>query len=82
MTEHAVVIAGGGPTGLMLLASCRWPASTLSSSNDAPTTRSTGREPVICRPELWGHARGLRQAPGSCGKGQWRKREAREARRG
>jgi hypothetical protein len=52
MTEHAVVLAGGGPTGLMLLASRRWPASTLSSSNDAPTTRSTGREPVVCRPEL------------------------------
>jgi hypothetical protein len=52
MTDHAVAIAGAGPTGLMLLASWRWPASTLSSSNDAPTTRSTGREPVVCRPEL------------------------------
>jgi len=31
---------------------CRWPASTLSSSNDAPTTRSTSREAVVCRPEL------------------------------
>ena len=52
MTDHAVAIAGAGPTGLMLLASCRWPASTLSLSNDALTTRSTGREPVVCRPEL------------------------------
>ncbi len=41
MTDHAVAIAGAGPTGLMVLASCRWP----------PTTRSTGREPVVCRPE-------------------------------
>lgn len=52
MTDHAVVIAGGGLTGLRLLASWRWPASTLSSSNDAPTTKSTGREPVVWRPEL------------------------------
>jgi hypothetical protein len=52
MTDHAVVLAGAGPTGLMLLASCRWPASKLSSSNDAPTTGSTGREPLVCRPEL------------------------------
>jgi 2-polyprenyl-6-methoxyphenol hydroxylase-like FAD-dependent oxidoreductase len=29
MTDHAVAIAGAGPTGLMLLASCLWPASTL-----------------------------------------------------
>src|SRR5207302_5739391 len=32
----------------------------------------------VCRPELSRHARGLRQAPGSCGKGsaaQMRKRE-------
>lgn len=28
MTDHAVAIAGAGPTGLMLLAGCRWPAST------------------------------------------------------
>jgi hypothetical protein len=52
MTDHAGVLAGAGPTVLMLLASCRWPASTLSSSKDAPTTGSTGREPVVCRPEL------------------------------
>jgi hypothetical protein len=50
MTDHAVAIAGAGPTGLM--ASCRWPASTLSSSNDAPSTRPTGREMLVCRPEL------------------------------
>ena len=51
MTDHAVAIASAGPTGLTLLARCRWPASTLSSSNDTPTTRSTGREPVVCLPE-------------------------------
>jgi len=68
-----MVDADRSVTGLMLLASCCWPASTLSSSNDAPTTRSTGREPVVCRPELSRHSRGLRQAPGSCGKGQPRK---------
>ena len=49
--EHAVVIAGGGPTGLVL-AGERALAPTTSSSNDAPTRRSTGREPVACRPEL------------------------------
>jgi NADH dehydrogenase FAD-containing subunit len=27
-TDHAVVIAGGGPTGLMLAANSRWQAST------------------------------------------------------
>ena len=37
MTEHAVVIAGGGPTGLMLAASWRWRASTSPSSSGAPT---------------------------------------------
>ncbi len=52
MTDHAVAIAGAGPTGLMLLASCRWPASKLSSSNDAPSTRPTSREMPVCSPEL------------------------------
>ncbi|MGH9228887.1 MAG: hypothetical protein ACRD07_09190 [Acidimicrobiales bacterium] len=52
MTEHAVVLAGGRPDRLMLLASCRWPVSTLSWSNDTPTTMSTGGEPVVWRPEL------------------------------
>jgi hypothetical protein len=51
MTDHAVAIVGAEPTGLMLSASCRWQASALSSSNDAPTTSSTGRAPVVCRPE-------------------------------
>ncbi len=52
MTDRAVAIAGAGLAGLMLSASRRWPPSTLSSSNDAPTTRSTGREPLVRRPEL------------------------------
>jgi hypothetical protein len=47
-----VIVAGGGPTGLMLSASCRWPASKLSSSNDARITRSMRPEPLVCRPEL------------------------------
>jgi hypothetical protein len=36
MARHAVVIAGGGPTGLMLGANRRWRASTLPSSSGAP----------------------------------------------
>jgi hypothetical protein len=52
MTDHAVAIAGVGPIGLMLVAGCRWPALTLSSSNAAPATRSSGREPVVCCREL------------------------------
>jgi hypothetical protein len=50
MTEHAVAIDGAGSTGLK--ASCHWPASTLSSPNDAPSTRPTGREMPVCHPEL------------------------------
>jgi len=38
MTEHAVVIAGGGPTGMMLAAELRWRRSTSRSSSDARTT--------------------------------------------
>lgn len=52
MTDHPVALAGAGPTGLMLLASSRSPAWMLSSSDDAPTTRSTGREPVVSHLEL------------------------------
>jgi hypothetical protein len=61
-TGHAVSFAGAGPTGLMLLASYRWRASTLSSSNDAPTTRATARIPVACRLELYDTLRCLWQA--------------------
>src|ERR687897_980337 len=50
MTEHAVVLAGGGPTGLMLLASFQRRRCHRRTTH--PTTRSTGREPVVCHPEL------------------------------
>lgn len=51
MTDLVVAITGAGPTDPMLLASRRRPARTLSSSNKPPITRSTGREPLACRPE-------------------------------
>ena len=72
MTDHAVVIAGGGPTGLMLLASGRWQRRRRCRATHQPPG-STGREPLVRRPERSRHARGFRQAPGSCGKGQPRK---------
>lgn len=81
MTDHTVAIAGAGPTGLMLLASCRWPASKLSSSNDAPSTRPTGREMPVWVPSC-------RDTPGAFGKPLRRAarvgggNEKREARRG
>jgi len=73
MTDHAVVIAGGGPTGLMLLASGRWQRRRRRRRTTHQPGGRRGSEPVVCRPELSRHARGLRQAPGSCGKGQRRK---------
>jgi hypothetical protein len=43
MTEHAVVIAGGGPIRLMWRASWRWRASTLPLSSGAPARTSPAR---------------------------------------
>ena len=50
MTEHAVVIAGGGPTGLMLAGELALAGSTSPSSSGAPTRTSTARAPVVCTP--------------------------------
>jgi hypothetical protein len=81
MTDHAVVIAGGVPTGLMLLASGRWQRRRRRRTTHQPRG-STGREPVVCRPEC-------RDTPVACGKPPGRaarvsraNEKAREARRG
>ena len=79
MTDHAVVIAGGGPTGLMLLASGRW-------QRRRRTTRQPGGRRVASR---WSAVPSCRDTPVACGKPPGRAArvsgangEAREARRG
>jgi hypothetical protein len=48
MTEHAVVIAGGGPTGLNWRASWRWRGSTSPLSSGAPARTSRARAQAVC----------------------------------
>jgi hypothetical protein len=50
-TGDAVSIAGAGREAWMLLASYLCPLSTLSSLNNGPNRRATGRTPVVCRRE-------------------------------
>src|SRR5438067_13265758 len=49
MTEHAVVIAGGGPTGLMLAGELALAGSTSPLSSGAPTRNSLARVQAVCR---------------------------------
>jgi len=72
MTDHAVAIVGGGPIGLMLLASGRWQRRRRRRTTHQPRGRRVAsRWPVVpsCRdtPVACG------KPPGSCGKGQRRK---------
>jgi cation diffusion facilitator CzcD-associated flavoprotein CzcO len=48
MTEHAVVIVGGGPAGLMLAGELALAASTLPSLSRTPTRISPARARAAC----------------------------------
>ena len=50
MSEHAVVIAGGGPTGMMLAAELALAGSTSSSSSGAQPGGGRARAPAGCTP--------------------------------
>jgi hypothetical protein len=82
MTDHAVVIAGGGPTGLMLLASGRW---RRRRRRRRKTHQPRGRR-VASR---WHAVPSCRDTPVACGKPPGRaarvsgaNEKARKARRG
>jgi NADH dehydrogenase FAD-containing subunit len=47
MAEHAVVIAGAGPTGLMLAGELALAGSMSRSRNGAPATASSARAPAV-----------------------------------
>ena len=52
MTEHAVVIAGGGPTGLMLAGELALAGIDVVVVERRTNQEGDGRTPVVCRPEL------------------------------